>query len=156
MSRPASFSRSGAIAALLTAGAFAACSPANGQANGQRSGPGNGTPAVGVHVVPLPASVSGDQGKQVTVLLETPRLKIATISLRGGTVLPPHSAPTPITIQTLSGSGTLRANDEDHALNPGVLYALAPDQSHSVVPDGDSDIVLLIHHVKARRGPARR
>lgn len=148
MSHRARFARSGAIAAVLAVGLIAGCAPAHGQGNGE----GRGTPTVGVHVVTLPASASGDQGKRVSVLLETPRLKIATITLRKGTVLAAHSAPTPITIQTLSGSGTLRANEKDYALTAGVLLALAPNQEHSVVPDGKGDIVVLIHHLKARRG----
>lgn len=134
----------GAIAAVLAAGLIA------GDALAQRKG--RRTPIVGVHVVQLPVSAEGDQGKQVSVVLETPRVKIATITLRKGTVLPTHSAPHPITIQSLSGTGTLRANGKDFALQPGVLLALAPDQKHEVTPAGKGDLVLLVHYMKARPG----
>jgi len=48
---------------------------------------------VGVHVVDLPKKATKTKKKDVKILLETPRLKIAAISLRGGTVLAAHSAP---------------------------------------------------------------
>ena len=109
---------------------------------------------VGVHVVELPKEATKTKKKDVKILLETPRLKIAAISLRSGTVLAAHSAPTPITIQAVSGRGILRAKGKDFALTSGTLLALAPNQEHSVVPDGKGDIVVVVHYLKSpmRRG----
>ena len=127
-----------------------------GMGHGKKGGGRQGKGVVdraGVHVVDLKATVDGAgseaKDKEVRLLLETPRLKLATITLRDGTVLPAHATPMPVTIQSLSGTGIVRVRGNDYALSPGVLIALAPSEEHSVIPANDSDLVVLVHHLKS-------
>ncbi len=112
----------------------------------------------GYHGVTLPTEAGTGEGKEIKVVIDTPHVKIATITLRGGTVLEEHSAPMPVTISALQGSGTVKMGDKSEPVNAGHMVVLAPNVAHSVVPEGKTDLILLVHHMKpapAGRGPGR-
>lgn len=136
-----------ALAAALT---IAAASVATAQ-----GGPPSQPPGPGYHIVTLPSSAGAGERKEVKTLLETAHLKLASITLRGGTLLEEHSAPMPVTIQVLSGRGTVEMGDIREAIDPAHMISLAPGVKHSVRPDGESDLVLLVHHFKMPAGRGR-
>jgi quercetin dioxygenase-like cupin family protein len=119
-------------------------------------------PGPGFHAVALPTRASPGPNKEVKVLLETPHLKLASITLRNGTRLEEHSAPTQVSIQALVGSGSVQMGDTKQAISNGQMIVLAPGLAHAVTPDGKQDLVLLVHHLKSGGrpgmgpGPAQR
>ena len=94
-------------------------------------------------VVELPAG----EPREVRVLVDEPALKLASIVLRGGTVLPTHHSEVPVTIMALQGSGTVVAGAERLRLDPTHAVVLAPNVPHAVEPDTGTDLVLLVHHL---------
>jgi len=111
-------------------------------------------PPMRYHVVELASpAVAKPQAQEVKVLLDTPHVKLAMITLRDGKVLEPHSAPMPVTIQALRGRGVVAIGDAREVLGPERMVVLAPGVTHSVVPEGTSELVLLVHHMKAGPGP---
>jgi quercetin dioxygenase-like cupin family protein len=101
------------------------------------------------HSVSLPTRAGPGQGKEVKELLDTPFVKLVTITLHGGTVLTEHAAPVAVTIQALSGSGVVRTGDKSERVAVGQLLLIAPNALHEVTPDGKSDLVLLVHYLKS-------
>lgn len=97
--------------------------------------------------VVLPAAAGTGQPRELAVLVDEPALKLATIVLRGGTVLPEHHSAVPVTIQALQGAGTVVAGTERLRLDPSHAVVLAPKVPHSVEPDKGTDMVLLVHHL---------
>lgn len=118
----------------------AAESPADAQAEG---------PAA--RVVALPGVPGEGQPREVAVLVDEPALKLVTIVLRDGTVLPEHLAEVPVTIVAVQGSGTVIAGAERLRLDPSQAVVLAPRVPHAVEPDPGTDLVLLVHHVRGSR-----
>jgi quercetin dioxygenase-like cupin family protein len=101
------------------------------------------------HSVALPLPVTaGGPPKESKELLDTPFVKLASITLRGGTVLPDHAAPVAVTIMALSGSGVVKYGAKQEKIGPGAMVLLAPNTVHSVVPDGKGELVVLVHYLK--------
>lgn len=100
-----------------------------------------------VRVVELPASAGPGEPREVHVLVDEPALKLATIVLRRGTVLPVHQSPVPVTIHALQGAGTVTAGSERLRIDPTHGVVLAPNVPHAVEPDAQTDVVLLVHHL---------
>lgn len=135
-----------ALLALAT-GACATSAPAVDVSPAQLAPPTPPQPAS--QAVALPRAGADGPAKDVAKVLETPRLKLATITLRGGAVLAEHAAPMEVTIVALSGSGDLvLGGGERVRLDPGQLVALAPNTPHAVEPDGEGELILLVHHIK--------
>lgn len=97
--------------------------------------------------VELPGPPGAGEPREVRVLVDEPALKLATIVLRGGTVLPTHHSEVPVTIVALQGSGTVVAGQERLRLDPAHAVVLAPRVPHAVEPDAGTDLVLLVHHL---------
>lgn len=107
----------------------------------------------GVDLASAPAPAGKRPAQEVKVLLETPHVKLATITLRDGKVLEAHSAPTPVTIQALRGRGIVQIGDAREPISVDRMVVLAPGMKHAVVPDGKDELVLLVHHMKPAPGP---
>lgn len=84
--------------------------------------------------------------REVTRLVDEAELGIMTIVLRDGTPLPDHQFPVAVTIQALSGVGTVTANGSAHPIDSAHAVVLSPSTVHSVVPTSDEPLVLLVHH----------
>jgi len=143
------------LLALLTlaAGACATSAPVVDVTPAPTEAPAAAQPAS--QVVALPAAGADGPGKEISMILETPKVKLATITLRGGTVLGEHAAPMEVTIVALSGGGDLvLGGGERVRLDPGHMVVLAPNTAHSVEPDGEGELILLIHHIKSGGAPA--
>jgi quercetin dioxygenase-like cupin family protein len=96
----------------------------------------------------IPAEDPAGPERQVSVLLDGSASKIVSIRLRKGADLPEHTAPNPVTIQAISGTGTIKLGQETVHLDAGHLVALEPNVPHAVVPDSTSDLVLLVIHIR--------
>ena len=99
-------------------------------------------------VLQLPKSIGTGDAKEVSVLLDDEHLKLATITLRGGTVLPTHSTPVPATIQVLDGGGVIHVGSRAVPVSKGSLVVLAAGEDHDVVPAEGSDMLLLVHYLR--------
>ncbi|MBK9262746.1 MAG: hypothetical protein IPM54_23450 [Polyangiaceae bacterium] len=97
--------------------------------------------------VEFPAPVGNGQPREVRVLVDEPALKLVSIVLRQGTVLPEHHSAVPVTIQAVHGAGTVVAGSERFRIDGSHAVVLAPNVPHAVEPDAGTDIVLLVHHM---------
>ncbi|MBT9560818.1 MAG: hypothetical protein IV100_32640 [Myxococcales bacterium] len=97
--------------------------------------------------VAFPVPPGEGKPREVNVLVDEPALKLVTIVLRGGTVLPTHHSKVPVTIMALTGSGTITAGTKRLRLDPAHAVVLAAGVAHAVEPDAGADLVLLIHHL---------
>ena len=105
------------------------------------------------HVFELPQRAGSGEGKQVSVLLDARHLKLATVVLRNGSVLPSHRARVPATILVLEGEGVIHLGKEAVPVSRGTLVALAANQEHDVVPKPGSEMILLVHYLRVADGP---
>lgn len=148
MKRPA------VVVSAFTLAAMGCAAQAPPQPHAQHHAVTSSGPAA--RVVDLPATAGAGEPREVRVLAEEPALKLVTIVLRQGTVLPEHRSPAAVTIQALRGAGTVVTGgetgsermriDETHAV------VLAPNVPHAVEPDAATDLVLLVHHAGGRGG----
>jgi quercetin dioxygenase-like cupin family protein len=97
--------------------------------------------------VEFPVPPGPGQPRDVKVLVDEPALKLASIVLRNGTILPAHSSEVPVTLMALHGSGVVVIGAERLRLDPGHAVVLASNVTHAVEPDGSSDLVVLVHHL---------
>jgi quercetin dioxygenase-like cupin family protein len=100
-------------------------------------------------VFELPQEVGYGPGKEVSVLLDESHLKLAALTLRQGTALPPHSAPVPTTIQVLEGEGIIHIDSEQIPVTKGSLVSLRAGAAHDVLPKQGSDMLLLVHYLRS-------
>lgn len=82
--------------------------------------------------VAMATTIGEGSDQEVTKLYESPWTKLVQITLRNGKTLSAHSAKEAITIQCVSGEGTLVLGDERIALTPGVIVPLEPNVQHAV------------------------
>jgi quercetin dioxygenase-like cupin family protein len=115
---------------------------------------GGTSQACPTHTVALPTAPGAGQPKEVKELLDTPFVRLVSITLRGGAVLAEHSAPVAVTIQALSGNATVRTGAKKERIGAGQMLLIAPNAAHEVVPDGKADVVLLVHYLKVAGGAA--
>ena len=99
----------------------------------------------------LPLAAGIGEGKEMAVLLETPYLKLVTITLRDGTSLPSHRTPTPVTIQVLEGEGVIHVGSRPVSVTKGSLVALMAGEEHDVITKSGTSIVLLVHYLRGSR-----
>ena len=97
--------------------------------------------------VEFPVPAGPGEPREVRVLVDEPALKLASIVLRQGTVLPEHHAPVPVTIQALQGTGTVLAAGERFGIDTAHAVVLGPNVPHTVEPDAGTDLVLLVHYL---------
>lgn len=98
--------------------------------------------------VPLTAPTADGPDKEVKQLVDTPFVKLVSITLRKGTVLADHAAPVAVTLSAAAGSGTVKVGAEVMPLGAGHLVVLAPHAVHSVTPAGEAPLVVLVHYLK--------
>lgn len=102
---------------------------------------------LGFHSVTLPRPPAASARNTPEVLLETAHLKLVSIVVPNGGVLPAHSAPSQVSILALSGSGELIAAGQAQRIDAAHMIVLAPGLEHEVRAAKGADLVLLIHHV---------
>lgn len=92
--------------------------------------------------LPLKTFIEPGQDKQVDLLFNGPRRRIVQITLRNGGKLERHTAAVPITIQCVTGSGTLTAGEKQVPLSMGVLVTLEPNVPHEITAGPAVSILL--------------
>lgn len=92
--------------------------------------------------------------QEATVLVDEPGLKVVSIALNGGTVMPPHHSPASVTVQAVEGRGAVVLGAQRLALDAEHLVFLAPGVEHSVEPEPGTDLVILVTH--AGKTPTRK
>ncbi|MBK7585931.1 MAG: hypothetical protein IPI67_37810 [Myxococcales bacterium] len=106
-------------------------------------------PGGGYQQVRLPSRPGAGDPVEETLLLETPYTKVATITLRRGAELPERSYASPVTIQALHGSGTLKlASGEVLRIGPRTMLSFASRTRHAVRPGMNGYLTLLVQHTK--------
>jgi quercetin dioxygenase-like cupin family protein len=100
-----------------------------------------------VHVVSLLVHTERGPRKEVTVLLDTPQLKLLRVTLREGTMLPMHSDQGSVTLQPLVGKARVKLDDRTESIGPYRMLNLAPNTKHEVTPEA-RDLVMLLHVIK--------
>ncbi|MCC6553781.1 MAG: hypothetical protein IT372_12275 [Polyangiaceae bacterium] len=96
----------------------------------------------------LPKEAGPGEPQEKKVLVDNQFVKLVTITLRGGAVMPEHAAPLPVTIEALSGGGVVRLGTSEMRVDREHIVALGPGVPHAVVPDAGTDLVLLLHAMK--------
>ena len=105
-------------------------------------------PTVASTGLTLPTPGPDGPPREVQVILDAPHLKLVAITLRQGTPLPQHSASVPVIIQATAGSGTAVVDDQRLPLDTTHAVSLAPNAPHAVEPDPDTDMTLLVFHLR--------
>lgn len=95
----------------------------------------------------LPSQPGPGQPRELRVLLDEPVLKLASIILRAGTVLPLHDSKVPVVIMALEGQGVVVVGEERLPLDPAHAVYLEAKVPHAVEPAAGTDLVLLVHHL---------
>lgn len=90
---------------------------------------------------------AGTTPKEVKIVVNEPSLKLASLTLRGGTILPAHDGDVPVMIVAQRGKGVVVANGERLPIDPDHAVFLAPKVSHAVEPEPGTDLVLLVFHL---------
>lgn len=96
--------------------------------------------------VDMPPPPGPGQAREVRVLIDQPALKLATIVLRSGTVLPVHDSAATVQIVALHGAGTVVVGTERQRIDATHSVLLAPRVPHAVEPDPGTDLTLLVYH----------
>ena len=99
----------------------------------------------------LPLSAGSGDDLEASVLIDERHLKLATITLRAGTPLPPHTAPVPVTIQVLEGEGVIHTSGKPVTVTRGSLVSLVANEDHDVIPKPGVDMLLLVHYLRGGR-----
>lgn len=86
----------------------------------------------------------GASGRRAETLIKTDGLRVVLVVMRSGAELQEHSAPGPITIQTLRGQFVVRAGDEDHELKMNDFISIGQGERHTVRADEDGAFLLTI------------
>lgn len=98
-------------------------------------------------VVELPGPSGAGQPRELRMLVDEPALRLASIVLRAGTVLPEHHSAVPVTIVAVQGSGEVVLGSERLRIDATHAVVLAANVPHAVEPDTGTDLVLLVHHL---------
>jgi quercetin dioxygenase-like cupin family protein len=142
------------VGACATAAAPERCATPTAHAQAQAHGHGHdsadsprGFAGAASRSVALSTQAAAGDAREVHVLVNEPALKLVSITLRRGTVLPEHHSAVAVTIQALSGRGSVVVGGERMPLDASHAVALAPRVGHSVEPEAGTDLVLLVHHM---------
>src|SRR5262249_49338320 len=89
-------------------------------------------PEPGYQVVRLPSQAGNSKGTNSA--LTTPELELVTVALPRGTALEAQDSPTPLTMQAIFGTGTVKIGSHDERLTQNRMIYVARDVPYSVVP----------------------
>jgi quercetin dioxygenase-like cupin family protein len=82
--------------------------------------------------------------RNAITLLKDHGLRIVLVVMRAGTVIPPHRAEGPITVQVLEGQLSFTAGSREVPLGPGRFLTLAAGAPHGVLAIEDAAFLLTV------------
>jgi len=106
------------------------------------------------HEVTVPTGPGNGKPREVKELLDTPFVKLVSITLRDGTKLSKHKVGQAITLQAIAGSGKVTVDKTVDTLGPGRVVLIGPGAEHEIVPDGKAELVLLVTFLPLPGGDA--
>ena len=83
-------------------------------------------------------------GRNSTVLVKQPSLRVLLVALRAGGELPEHHAPGPITVQVLRGEIRFKGDQRLVTLAQGQMLTLPAREAHAVEAVQESEILVTI------------
>ncbi len=96
----------------------------------------------------------GHSGRRAEILVKADRLRVVLVTMNAGVELHEHTAPGPITIQTLRGRMAVMLGSGEVMLDTGAMIALAEGAPHSVRAVEDGAFLLTIGYPSARAAAA--
>jgi quercetin dioxygenase-like cupin family protein len=87
---------------------------------------------------------STSSGRRATTLIKGDRLRVVLVTMNQGATLNEHTAPGPITIQTLRGRFTVSVEADEHALPEGSMISIAAQVPHAVRAEAPGAFLLTI------------
>ncbi|MFA5608139.1 MAG: hypothetical protein WDA07_13300 [Leucobacter sp.] len=83
-------------------------------------------------------------GRAAQTLMKDGPVRLTLVGLKDGTSIHAHTAPGPITIQTLRGTLRIKAGDDVSTVPVGSLIAIEAELQHDVSATGDSAFLLTL------------
>lgn len=96
----------------------------------------------------------GHSGRRAEILVKLDRLRVVLVTMNAGIELHEHTAPGPITIQTLRGRMAITVGSGEVMLDAGAMIAIVADAAHSVRAVEDGAFLLTIGYPSARAAAA--
>lgn len=78
------------------------------------------------------------------VLVNNPALRVVVFAFDEGEMLTEHSSPRAVVVHLLDGAMRFTTGGVEHAMVPGDVLYLPPNQSHSLVADAPSRMSLVM------------
>lgn len=94
------------------------------------------------------APASGDGPVTPRVVYEDDDVKIAVVSIKAEATMEEHATPIPVTVQALSGAGTLTVEGAPFPLEPGAFLHLDANAPHALRAEGEDPLVVVVHYLK--------
>lgn len=89
-------------------------------------------------------AAAASAGRAAQTLMKDGPVRLTLVGLKDGTTIQSHTAPGPITIQTLRGTLRITAGDDVSTVPAGSLIAIEANLSHDVTGSGDSAFLLTL------------
>ena len=96
----------------------------------------------------IPAADPAGPDLQTHLLLDSAAVKLMSIRLRAGAILPEHASDLPVLIEAVAGAGAVAIGDRRLPIDASRVVSLAPAVRHAVTADAGSELVLLVHHLR--------
>ncbi|HAX25079.1 MAG TPA: cupin domain-containing protein [Thermomicrobiales bacterium] len=96
----------------------------------------------------------GHSGRRAQILVKADRLRVVLVTMNAGVELHEHTAPGPITIQTLRGRMAVSVGTGEVTLDVGAMIAIVEGAPHSVRAVEDGAFLLTIGYPSARAAAA--
>jgi quercetin dioxygenase-like cupin family protein len=94
------------------------------------------------------AAAASDQAIHPAVLHEDRDVKIVVVTIKPGGTMAEHATPVPVTVQTISGHGTMSVAGKANVLQAGTVFRLDASAPHALVAEGEEPLVVLVHYIK--------
>ncbi len=105
----------------------------------------------GTALAETPPAAPAAAKPKVELLLDAPSAKVVRITLAVGATLPAHKTPVHATVAALAGEGEVTIADKAQPLATHGAVFLPKEIPHAVKNTGTTELVLLVHHLKATK-----
>jgi quercetin dioxygenase-like cupin family protein len=89
-------------------------------------------------------AAAASAGRAAQTLVKDGPVRLTLVGVKDGTTIQAHTAPGPITIQTIKGTLRVTAGPDVSTLPAGSLVAIEPNLTHDVTAQGDSAFLLTL------------